>query len=56
MTCSDLARRTRDLGDNKDEHEFCNESEPNLCSWSGWLDLWMVQLKNVHGPIMKENV
>jgi hypothetical protein len=26
------------------------------CSWSEWLDLWIEQLKNIYGPIVKEHV
>jgi hypothetical protein len=26
------------------------------CLWSEWLDLWIEQLENVHGPIVKEDV
>mgnify|MGYP007000528785 CR=1 FL=1 len=43
----------KDLGDIKDEHEFCEETS---CSWSERFDLRKEQLKNVHGPIMKEDV
>jgi len=32
----------RDLGDNKDEHEFCDEPELNfmLMEWSGLISGW----------------
>ena len=52
-TRSDLVQWMKDLRDVKDKHDFCEETS---CSWSEWLDLWIVQLKNVHGPIVKEDV
>ena len=38
MTRSDLAQRVRDLGDNKDEHDFCDESKQHfmLMEWVAW--------------------
>jgi len=48
-----LAQRKIDLGDNKDEHDLCEETS---CSWSERLDLRIEKLKNVHSPIIKENV
>ena len=38
MTRSDLAQRMKDLGDNRDEHGFCDESGWNLMlmEWVVW--------------------
>ena len=45
--------RTKDFEDVKDENDFCEETS---CSWSEWLDLRIEKLRNVHGPIVKEDV
>ena len=52
-THSDLVQKTKDLGDVKDEHDFCEETS---CSWSEQLDLRIDKLGNVHGPIVKEDM
>ena len=35
---------------------FVMRQNGTSCSWSEWLDLRIEQLRNVHGPIVKEDV
>jgi hypothetical protein len=43
-----------DLGDVEDKHDFFFEE--TSCSWSERLDLRIEKLRNVQGPIVKEDV
>ena len=56
MTRSNLAQRTKISDISRTSMIFVMNQNNTSCSWSGWLDLRIEQLNNVHGPIVKENV